>query len=118
MPEISLKNVSLSFPQPGRKQRNVVYENFSVDIEKGSFTFLLGPSGCGKSTFLNIINGLLEPTSADAILVGGEDIRERPDITRKMGYVFQGPRLLPWKTLRQNALFGLKGLSVKAKSEW
>ncbi|HLU52578.1 MAG TPA: ABC transporter ATP-binding protein [Acidimicrobiia bacterium] len=118
MGEIELRNVSLSFPNPKSPEPNVVYENFSIKIEKGSFTFLLGPSGCGKSTFLNIINGLLTPTSADAVLVDGQDIRRHPELTRRMGYVFQGPRLLPWKTLRENVEFGLKGLGVQPKERW
>lgn len=118
MAEIELRNVSLSFPQPKTSERNVVYENFSIEIEKGSFTFLLGPSGCGKSTFLNIINGLLTPSSADAVLVDGKDIRKHPDLTRRMGYIFQGPRLLPWKTLRQNVEFGLQGLGVQPREMW
>jgi NitT/TauT family transport system ATP-binding protein len=118
MAEIELKNVSLAFDQPRTKSRNIVYENFDIEIEKGSFTFLLGPSGCGKSTFLNIINGLLTPTTADTIAVDGKDIRQHPDLTRKMGYVFQGPRLLPWKTLKENAEFGLKGLGVQPKEKW
>lgn len=118
MPEIELRNVSLSFARPGDQARNVVYENFSIKIDKGSFTVLLGPSGCGKSTFLNVINGLLRPTSADAVLIDGVDIRDKPDLTRKMAYIFQGPRLLPWKTLRGNVEFGMRGLGVKAKSEW
>ncbi len=118
MPEIELRNVSLSFPRPGRDDRNTVYENFDIKIDKGSFTVLLGPSGCGKSTFLNVINGLLRPTSADAVLIDDADIREHPDLTRKMAYIFQGPRLLPWKTLRGNVEFGMRGLGVKPKSEW
>lgn len=118
MPEIELRNVSLSFPKPRGGSRNVVYEDFSIKIEKGSFTVLLGPSGCGKSTFLNVINGLLRPTSAEAILVDDIDIRANPDLTRRMAYIFQGPRLLPWKTLRGNAKFGMRGLGVKPKHEW
>lgn len=118
MPEIELDNVSLSFPTPGRDDRNVVYENFDIKIDRGSFTVLLGPSGCGKSTFLNIINGLLKSTSADGVRIDGEDIREKPDLTRKMAYIFQGPRLLPWKTLRGNVEFGLRGLAVKPRDQW
>src|SRR5699024_9050155 len=112
MADIELKNVTLSFSQPKNDKQNVVYRDFSIHIEDGSFSFLLGPSGCGKSTFLNIINGLLTPSKADAILVDGHDIRTNPDLTRKMGYVFQSPRLLPWKTLRENVKFGLRGLNV------
>jgi ABC-type nitrate/sulfonate/bicarbonate transport system ATPase subunit len=117
MRDIELRNVSLAFDRPGGG-RNVVYENFDLDVKAGSFTVLLGPSGCGKSTLLNVVNGLLKPTHADAILVGGTDIRTQPDLTRHMGYIFQGPRLLPWKTLRGNVEFSLRGLKVKPKAEW
>lgn len=115
--EISLQNVTLAFDDPSGG-RNVVYENFSLDIEKGSFTVLLGPSGCGKSTLLNLVNRLLDPTTADAITVDGQDVRQHPEITRHMAYVFQDARLLKWKTLRGNAEFGMRGLKVQPKERW
>jgi ABC-type nitrate/sulfonate/bicarbonate transport system ATPase subunit len=118
MRDIELRKVSLSFDRPGGEPPNCVYQNFDLKIEAGSFTVLLGPSGCGKSTLLNVTNGLLKPTSADAIFVDGLDVRENPDLTRKMGYIFQGPRLLPWKTLRGNVEFSLRGLKVKPKEQW
>lgn len=118
-PKVSLQGLDLSFPDAeGRAQPKVIYSNFSLDIEEGSFTVLLGPSGCGKSTLLNIMNGLLAPTRADAILVDGQDLRTNPDLSRQMAYVFQGPRLLRWKTLAQNAEFGLRGLNVQPKERW
>lgn len=117
MPDIELQNLSLTFPQPGGGQATV-YDNFDLSIQSGSFTVLLGPSGCGKSTFLNIISGLLEPSSAAAITIDGRDIREDPELTRKSAYIFQNARLLPWKTLRGNVEFGLRGLGVKPKDEW
>lgn len=95
-----------------------ILEEFSLEIESESFTVLLGPSGCGKSTLLNLINGLSAPTHADALEVFGRDIRRNPDVTRQVAYVFQNPRLLPWKTIRQNILFGLKGLQVQPKEKW
>lgn len=116
--EIALRDVSLSFPQPKGAGRNVVYEHFSIDIAQGSFTVLLGPSGCGKSTLLNVINGLLKPTSAEAITVEGVDVRQNPELTRQMAYVFQAPRLLKWKTLRGNVKFGLQGLKVQPPQRW
>lgn len=115
--QISLREVSLSFPSPGGGT-NIVYENLNLEIAAGSFTILLGPSGCGKSTLLNVIDGLLTPTSAKAVTVDGVDIRSSPDLTRRMAYVFQDPRLLRWKTLRENAKFGLKGLSVQPPERW
>jgi NitT/TauT family transport system ATP-binding protein len=116
--EIELKNVTLRFPTPDGKGHLTVYEGFNLEVERGSFTVLLGPSGCGKSTLLNLINGLLKPTSAEALNVFGRDIRENPDLTRQMAYVFQHPRLLKWKTLRSNVIFGLRGLEVQPKEKW
>ena len=116
--EIELKNVTLRFPRPDGNGHLTVYENFDLEVEQGSFTVLLGPSGCGKSTLLNVINGLLKPTSADKLKVFGEDIRQNPDLTRQMAYVFQSARLLKWKTLRGNVIFGMRGLAVQPKEKW
>ncbi|CAM5217376.1 NitT/TauT family transport system ATP-binding protein OS=Castellaniella defragrans OX=75697 GN=HNR28_002968 PE=4 SV=1 [Castellaniella defragrans] len=116
--KIALKNIDLTFPSPNGTGENTIYEDFNLDIDKGSFTILLGPSGCGKSTLLNIIDGLLTPTRATAVLVDGKDIREHPELTRQMAYVFQGPRLLKWKTLAGNAEFGLRGLKVQPRERW
>ena len=116
--EIELKNVTLRFPTPDGKGHLTVYEDFNLEVARGSFTVLLGPSGCGKSTLLNLINGLLKPTSADALNVFDEDIRENPDLTRQMTYIFQSPRLLKWKTLRGNVIFGLRGLRVQPEERW
>ncbi len=116
--EIDLKNVSLRFARPDGRGQLAIYENFNLEVERGSFTVLLGPSGCGKSTLLNVIDGLLRPTSADAVRVLGADIRERPDVTRHCAYVFQNPRLLKWKTLRGNVEFGLRGLGVQPRERW
>lgn len=118
MPEIVVRNAALSFPAPGGEAAKIVYDGLDLNIASGSFTVILGPSGCGKSTLLNVINGLLTPTSADEVSIDGKDIREHPELARKMAYVFQDPRLLPWKTLRDNVVFGLAGLRVKPRSEW
>jgi NitT/TauT family transport system ATP-binding protein len=117
MQNIDLKNLTLAFPKPDGST-STIYQDFSLTIEGGSFTVLLGPSGCGKSTFLNVISGLLQPTSADAIMIDGRDIRDDAELTRKSAYIFQNPRLLPWKTLRGNVEFGLRGLGVKPRDQW
>ncbi len=117
--KVSLEDIDLSFPGgTGEDGRKVIYQNFSLQIEEGSFTVLLGPSGCGKSTLLNIINGLLAPTRAGGIVIDDKDLRSNPDLSRQMAYVFQGPRLLRWKTLAQNAEFGLRGLNVQPRERW
>lgn len=113
--DVSLKDVTLRFGGAGTEP---VYERFSLEVARGSFTVLLGPSGCGKSTLLNIIDGLIAPSTAESVVVLGKDVRSAPDQTRNTAYVFQSARLLPWKTLRGNAEFGLRGLGIKPREAW
>jgi NitT/TauT family transport system ATP-binding protein len=63
-----------------------------IDVEPESLTVLMGPSGCGKTTLLRIIAGL------DDRFVGEIEV---PTDTR-IGLMFQEPRLLPWRTVREN----------------
>ncbi len=72
-----------------------VYSNFSMGFAEGIITCILGPSGCGKTTLLNIIGNITSPDSGS--LTGFED--------KLMSYIFQDPRLLPWKTVRGNIEF-------------
>jgi NitT/TauT family transport system ATP-binding protein len=60
---------------------------------------MVGPSGCGKSTFLNIVSGIEAPTSG-SVEVNADDGRPA-----RLGYVFQDPRLLPWRTVIDNLLY-------------
>lgn len=78
--------------------------NVDLDVARGEFVALVGPSGCGKSTMLNLVAGLLEPTSGQ-ILVNGERIHgPSPD----RGVIFQQYALFPWLTAQQNVEFGLR----------
>lgn len=84
--------------------RTVSLDNVSLDVAEGEFVTLVGPSGCGKSTMLNLIGGLLEPTSGD-VLVHGDAVRgPSPD----RGVIFQQYALFPWLTALQNVEFGLR----------
>ena len=70
-----------------------------VGFDASGHTFVsIGPSGCGKSTLLNILAGVETPTS------GRADITENGTRAR-VGYVFQAPRLLPWRSVMDNMLF-------------
>lgn len=74
-----------------------LFDDFSIAFEEGKITCILGPSGCGKTTLLNIIGGIVPPDSGS--VNGFADHR--------ISYIFQDPRLLPWKTVRENIGFVL-----------
>ena len=86
--------------------------NLNVDVRLGhGLTALVGPSGSGKTTLLNIIAGLVRP--AHAVIRVGDDLLADttkgiwiPAHRRRIGYVFQEPRLLPHLTVKQNLMIG------------
>jgi NitT/TauT family transport system ATP-binding protein len=76
----------------------------NLEVRDSEFIALLGPSGCGKSTLLYLIGGFL-PVQHGAIIVNGQRVmRPGPD----RGIVFQHFALYPWKTVRENVLYGLE----------
>ena len=75
-------------------QAGVVIEGLEFSLGKGEIVALVGPSGCGKTTLLRMIGGL------DRDYQG--TIRWRDGVIPRVGTVFQEPRLLPWRTVRQN----------------
>src|SRR5690606_23373464 len=84
----------------------------SIDVAAGEFLTMVGPSGCGKSTILNIVAGLMRPSSG-SVEVNGVPIN---GVTRDIGYVTQQHNLMPWRTLIDNVAFPLEMAGV-AKSE-
>jgi sulfate/thiosulfate transport system ATP-binding protein len=80
--------------------------NVSVAIPEGSLTALLGPSGSGKSTLLRVIAGL-EPPDAGQVLIGDEDVTDRPARARGVGMVFQHYAAFKHMTVYDNVAFGL-----------
>lgn len=83
-----------------RKQEVVALSDLNLEVRDGEFLSLLGPSGCGKSTALNIMGGLLAPTSG-TVAINGERI-DGP--RRDVGMMFQKPVMLPWRTTLENVL--------------
>ncbi len=80
-----------------KSYQNPVFEDFSISFKENEITCILGPSGCGKTTLLHIIGGLIRPDGG--VLEGFQD--------KQLSYVFQDPRLLPWKTVCENIEFVL-----------
>ena len=71
-----------------------------LDIARGEFLSLLGPSGCGKSTLLRAVADLISPSKGEIRILGGTAPAARQ--RREIGFVFQDPALLPWRTAIQN----------------
>ncbi len=71
----------------------------------------MGPTGCGKSTLLNVAAGLLAPTSG-TITSFGQPLH---GMNRQAGYLFQTDALFPWRTARENVMFGLELRGVPKK---
>lgn len=98
MPELCLraKGLSKSF------ESLHVLDDWDLEVHKGERLALIGPSGCGKTTFLKLIAHLENPTR------GVLQVKYHT-----IGYVFQEPRLIPWKTVKDNLQFVKPGISYR-----
>jgi len=79
-------------------------QDISISVHENEFLVLLGPGQCGKTTFLNILAGLVKPTSGVIRLDGKEITGTDP----RIAMVFQKTGLYEWKTAMENAEIGLK----------
>ncbi len=86
------------FPAVGLRGEILVLKDINFTVRPGSFVVITGPSGSGKTTLLNIIAELDKDYEGKIDLGGGDD-----GIT----YVFQSPRLLPWRTVYENIALAL-----------
>jgi len=80
----------------------------SLDIKKNSFVSILGSSGAGKSTLLRLASNLIKPTSGSVEYLNNE----KPNI----GFVFQDPTLLPWRSVLDNVLLPAELTSKNKKA--
>lgn len=83
---IAINNLNMHFDEL------TLFNNFTFEFAEGTISCILGPSGCGKTTLLNIIGGLQKPQSGHVLGIDKKSI----------SYIFQEPRLLPWRTVQQN----------------
>ncbi len=81
-----------------------IYDGLSFTVKSGEFLCILGPSGCGKSTSLRLMGNLLEAHGGEVSIAGLPPERGWD----KLAYIFQSPRLVPWRTALGNVLLGME----------
>jgi ABC-type nitrate/sulfonate/bicarbonate transport system ATPase subunit len=104
---IKARDIWRSFPNQSGGVTSVI-EGLSFTLGPGTITSLLGASGCGKTTLLRIIAGLDSPDKGDVI-----STLQLPG--SKLGYVQQGERLLPWRTILENVALATELLGMSKK---
>ena len=92
-----------AYPARDDAPARCVFDNFSLDVEIGDICAITGQTGIGKSSLLQIVAGL--DTEFDGTITGVPD---------SIGYQFQAPRLLPWRTAEENLALVLSGDRVEA----
>ncbi len=93
---VQLENVGMRFST--KKGVFEALKNINLNIKQGEFVSIIGHSGCGKSTVLNLIAGLLQPSSGHLFCAGREIHKPGPE----RAVVFQNHSLLPWLTCFEN----------------
>ena len=107
-PVIRLESISKSYLHGSQQVK--VLEDISLAVRRKEFLCVLGPSGCGKSTLLSLISGL------DRSYTGKIEV-EGP-LKSRMAFVFQSPRLLPWRNVWDNVRYGLQASRVFPEEQW
>ncbi|WBU90120.1 ABC transporter ATP-binding protein [Cellulophaga omnivescoria] len=102
MAYLELKNVCKTYGQGNNSTE--VLSNINLKIEEGEFVAIVGFTGSGKTTLVNLINGLIKPTSGE-VLFKGEPV---VGTSHKRGVIFQNYSLLPWLTVYQNVAMAVK----------
>ena len=99
MKKIVVNNLTKHFVLKDQSRLDVI-GGLNFEMEEGEFLSILGPSGCGKSTLLSILAGIEAPSGGE-IEVSGRALAPRNNGIR-LGFVFQQPRLLNWRSIRDN----------------
>ena len=108
---IEIKNITFEYEDGD--QDDIILENFSLDIKRGSFTVILGHNGSGKSTLAKLLNGLYKPTDGNIFVDGinTTDEDHEIEIKRRVGLVFQNPdNQLVASIVEEDVAFGPENL--------
>jgi NitT/TauT family transport system ATP-binding protein len=101
-PVLAAQNIYKTFAS--RDGEVKALEDVSLAVSEGEFVSIVGPSGCGKTTLLRILGGLLEADHGMVRIDGRTLTQPR----REIGFVFQNPTLMPWRTVLKNVTLPLE----------
>ena len=112
---LETKNLTYTYGA-GTPFEKTAVQNVSIAVEKGEFIGVIGHTGSGKSTLIQMLNGLIRPTSGQ-VLLNGQDIWEKPKEIRRVrfqvGMVFQYPEYqLFEETVLKDIMFGPKNMGL------
>ena len=111
MATILIENLTKIYPPtPAYPHQVQALGGVNASVTGNVFVAVLGPSGSGKTTLLNIVAGVEQPTAGSVRAV-------QDGIPAQIGYVFQEPRLLPWRTVLNNMLYVQDRKSDRARRE-
>ena len=96
----AIKTRSLELGYRNDAETVSVLGGVNLTVAAGEFLSIIGPSGCGKSTLLRVVADLLDPLSGEIQILGKSPSAARRE--REVGFVFQDPTLLPWRTVTAN----------------
>lgn len=107
---IAVTAVRKTFPSPDGADEDdrVAVADVSFSVGPGEVLCIVGKTGCGKSTLVNLLLGLETPTSGEILIDGISPSGEFARLRRSVAAVFQTDRLLPWRTVVDNAALGLE----------
>ncbi len=111
MSKISLRQLKHSYLSNPSRDEDWALKSMDIEWSDGGAYALLGPSGCGKTTLLNIISGLLVPSSG-RILFDDEDVTDTPPEQRNIAQVFQFPVVYDTMTVYDNLAFPLRNRGI------
>jgi len=104
LPAIDISGITVRFRTPDGPL--TALEDVSARIAPRSFLTVVGPSGCGKTTLLKVLSGVLTPSAGD-VYFDGQPLA-KATMTGRIGYVFQRPLLLPWRTALANVMLTME----------
>ncbi|MHC1771868.1 MAG: ABC transporter ATP-binding protein [Flexilinea sp.] len=119
---IRIRNITKRFLTPDGSEISIL-SLAEMDIQSGEEVGIAGPSGTGKTTLLNIIAGILLPTTGSAF-VNGVEINRLPEAKRDLfraqtiGYIFQDFNLIPSLTAKENVMTSMAFGKMFPKKEW